>query len=210
MSATMTLIGLYNFDESLFDEMTVPDGLDRDTLIQTICLNSADFEVQYPDPEFSKRLIGQISRKWGRTFVKWKKALDLEYDPIYNYDRHEEWADEGTDTGTVKNDESATSSEKSSGNGDTETSVTTYDSGKYKPDGKSASKQSAESSGTDKSNRTETRDLRNGAKHTGHLYGNIGVTTSQQMLEAELEISYWNLYEHMADVFVRELCIAVY
>ena len=40
--------------------------------------------------------------------------------------------------------------------------------------------------------------------------GNIGVTTSQQMLEAELDIVTWNLYEHISDIFIDEFCILVY
>ena len=40
--------------------------------------------------------------------------------------------------------------------------------------------------------------------------GNIGVTTSQQMLQSELDIATWNLYEHIADLFVTEFCIMVY
>lgn len=45
---------------------------------------------------------------------------------------------------------------------------------------------------------------------TGRAWGNIGVTTSQQMLESELSISAWNLYEQITDLFVQEFCIMVY
>ena len=43
-----------------------------------------------------------------------------------------------------------------------------------------------------------------------NLYGNIGVTTSQQMLEAELNVGYWNIYERITDLFLREFCLLVY
>ena len=45
---------------------------------------------------------------------------------------------------------------------------------------------------------------------TGRAYGNIGVTTSQQMLEAELSLQEWNLYQHMIDLFKTELLIPIY
>lgn len=47
---------------------------------------------------------------------------------------------------------------------------------------------------------------------TYHLreVGNIGVTTSQQMLKAELELQYWNLYDHIADLFIGEMTTRVY
>lgn len=46
--------------------------------------------------------------------------------------------------------------------------------------------------------------------HDGLMYGNIGVTTSQQMLEAELEVAKFNLIQNISDMFVDEFCIKVY
>lgn len=204
-TAKLTLIGLYNYDDSIFSDMTLPEGIDRETLVNTI-LQSGEFEVQYPDWHFTKDLAEHIAKKWYRTFDKWYKALQLEYNPIYNYDRFEEWTDNGTDSGTVKNDGST--SETSGANGTTETQVSAYDSNTYQPDGKSISSQNANANG--QTANTETRDLATSGKHSGHLYGNIGVTTSQQMLESELELAKWNLYQHMADIFIEELCIMVY
>lgn len=46
--------------------------------------------------------------------------------------------------------------------------------------------------------------------HTSEIWGNIGVTTSQKMLQEELEIRKWNLYDFMSDRFVDECCVRVY
>lgn len=46
--------------------------------------------------------------------------------------------------------------------------------------------------------------------HYGRTHGNIGVTTSQQLLESELEIAKWNLYEHITDIFLEEFIIPIY
>lgn len=46
--------------------------------------------------------------------------------------------------------------------------------------------------------------------HTSEIWGNIGVTTSQKMLQEELEIRKWNLYDFMSDKFVDECCVRVY
>lgn len=43
-----------------------------------------------------------------------------------------------------------------------------------------------------------------------HAYGNIGVTTSQQMLESELELQRFNLYQQITDLYLKEMVIAVY
>ena len=47
--------------------------------------------------------------------------------------------------------------------------------------------------------------------HQGRRSGNIGVTTSQQMLEAELALrAKHNMYDIISDSFKRHFCIMVY
>lgn len=54
-------------------------------------------------------------------------------------------------------------------------------------------------------------DLSHGnTKHEGHMFGNIGTMTSQQMGEAEYQIARFNIYEQIADLFIKEFCICVY
>lgn len=49
------------------------------------------------------------------------------------------------------------------------------------------------------------------ATHTGHVSGNVGVTTSQQMIEAELRLRLgYNLYDIIAEEFKRRFCILIY
>jgi len=49
------------------------------------------------------------------------------------------------------------------------------------------------------------------ATHTGRVSGNIGVTTSQQMIESELRLRLgFNLYDIIADEFKRRFCILIY
>lgn len=61
--------------------------------------------------------------------------------------------------------------------------------------------QTTEESGSD----TETRN------YTLTRAGNIGVTTSQQMLESEILLRCkWNLYEIIAAAFRREFCVSVW
>lgn len=46
--------------------------------------------------------------------------------------------------------------------------------------------------------------------HGGRIHGNVGVTTSQQMLQSELDIARFNLINQITDLFLTELCICVY
>ena len=47
-------------------------------------------------------------------------------------------------------------------------------------------------------------------KHSGRVHGNIGVTTSQQMLQSELDLARFNLVQEITDLFVLEFCVMVY
>lgn len=47
-------------------------------------------------------------------------------------------------------------------------------------------------------------------KHTAYMYGNIGVTTTQQMIEAEREVVQFSVIEFIADDFKNEFCLSVY
>lgn len=58
---------------------------------------------------------------------------------------------------------------------------------------------------TDKTSGTGTRTL------NSRTYGNIGVTTSQQMLEAELTLTpKLDFYKHIADCFKVKYCVLIY
>lgn len=192
--AKITLIGLNNYcvarGYSLFDQVLIPSGIDRDMLIHAILLRSGDFEVLYPNPDFMQDVINSLFKRWYKTFAKWEKALNIEYDPLSNYDRKEEWTDSSNaDTSTY-----------SSSNSDGTLKVSSYDSDMMHDKEKSI--------GKNDSNITSRSNANN--KRTGRAYGNIGVTTSQQMLDSELTIARFNLYNQIADIIVRDICIMVY
>ena len=340
--AKITLIGMYQWmndqNDPLFKNLSVPAGMDRDKLINTILYHGAEFGVLYADPYFMQSMIGVWSDRYAHTLDRWVRALEIEYDPLENYDRREEWYDSGlrsktgntsrsgsevngysrsdaaventsktgSDTGSSsrsdvqigndKNENTGSSSDvKTSSSKDTTTNsnatsqttagtktgdqsedhkVSAFDSSSYqnkdKTDtnntGSDVTASQTNSSGTTnvdgnvnsveqhqssegqnaENNRIEnesTSDSRstsetgsgsritNGtgtdnkitsesgsdaeeeghsAVHTGRLHGNIGVTTSQQMLQSELDIARFNIYDEAADLFISEFCIYVY
>lgn len=61
-------------------------------------------------------------------------------------------------------------------------------------------------------NGTIDNDTTNDRDHDRDLYayGNIGVTSSQQLLTSELQVRYWNIYEHMSDIFLDEMAVRVF
>ena len=220
--AKITLIGFeewLNFtNKSLFDGLVLPDGIDPDTLKSNIFMQGGAFEVLYSNPDIMRNMITSWGQKWYRTFEKWIKALNIEYEPLDNYNRHEEWDDEGT--GERENKTTAESSRSIGTESEEEHADTTentrsaFDSESYQPHDKSETSGSSSGSTdtTDSMEGSGTLEEKTGNKssHKGHLWGNIGVTTSQQMLQSELDIAAWNIYEHITDLFIKEFCIPIY
>ena len=197
MQSKLTLIGLYNYDNSLFDNLILPTGIDTDTVKNQILMRCGEFELLYPDFDFMKLSILHFSKKHERTFQKWIDALNIKYDPLYNYDRKEEYTDTSAGSITGKSKPSQTTNTYTN-------EVSAFDSSGYQPKEKTTSQLTVNQEASDSS--TSNNIL----KHDAHLYGNIGVTTSQQMLQSELDIARFNLAEQIADIFCEEYCLMIY
>ena len=192
--ATLSLIGLYNYDNTLFDGLTLPAGIDKDICVNEILRRCGEFELIYSDLDFNKAMIAQFGNKHNRTFTKWVEGLAEEFNPLHNYDRHEIYTD------THKSNAVSNSATSTSSNADRK--VSAYDASTMQP----KENETSGGSGTGSAVNTSNDEV----KHEAHLYGNIGVTTSTQMLEDFLRVERWNIYEHIADIFCDEFCIPVY
>ena len=206
----LTMLGMYNYDNTLFDGLKLPEGIERETCINEIISRCDEFEIVYPNIEFLKFKIGHFGAKHYRTFDKWIKALGIEYDPLFNFDRNEEYEDitSGSASGTTKG-KSGTELQ-SDNRGNTERQVSAFDADDYSPKEKNidATGNTTKTDGTDESETSSKTDSK--VTHKARLYGNIGVTTSQQMLQSELDIARFNIYSQIADLFAEEFCIMVY
>lgn len=193
---------MQNAGYDLFEGLTLPEGLVKKTLTDNILLEGGEFEVLYSDPWALKNFISIWADREQATFKRWVDALAIEYAPLENYDRHEDWTDtldsDGTNSTTGTNDTSTS--------GTVTTDVSAYDSSNYQPKDKVTSSETIDNDTTENS----TSTLDNEGVHTGRIHGNIGVTTSQQMLESELELGYWNIYSRITDMFLKEFCIMIY
>lgn len=252
LTPKLTMIGLYNYDSAVFDELTLPDEIDREDFINSFLLTYGEFPIIYPSWDVMKFAIGVWSKKWYHSIERIILAMKEEYNPLHNFDRHEEYSDseaksggvteQGSTTGTITNDTTvrtldlthATNAEieterESSGN--TENTVSAYNASTYQPDNKSDSttsetgsdthSETATDTGTDTAvrnaqtagtqSRSESSEEDRSLMHTGHLYGNIGVTESVTMLMHELDVrSTHNIIDIVAEMLYREICIYVY
>ena len=199
---TIPLYSFYRWDDTLFDLLEVPDGIDKDKLIDNILLEAGERSVIYSDPEFLKNAIGIWSNTYQATFERWAKALAIEYDPLENYDRREEWTDErNTETST----EDTQTTEQTTSGTNTQTRVA-YPDNQWHDGIKDvdSGSQDVTVNGSGSGTGSET------AEHEGRIHGNIGVTTSQQMLQSELDLGYWNIIVKITDLFIENFIIMIY
>jgi hypothetical protein len=172
--------------------------------------------------------------KWSKLYA----TVTAEYDPIENYNMTETIHEEGSNTGTVQNESqaignntstetlthgkvettgsesdaeqhnkvygfnSATASDHDESTGHNEVTQTVTDSGEDETETVTNTDDSIESTRTDNlAHETETTHTRS---------GNIGVTTSQQMLTAERELQMWNFYNQVFSDLDSILCLKIY
>lgn len=197
MKAWLSILGLYNYDNSIFNLFVVPDGMDKELIINNILLECAEMEIIYPEPDIMKNAIGLWSNKQLESWARMYKTMQLEYDPIYNYDRFEEWLD--SNTATTHSNTNSNLNRK----GSTKHQVNAFNSGIT-----DSNIDSIDNTDTDNTN-TNSNNSAIGA-HSGHLYGNIGVTTSQQMLQSEIDISKFIVADYIIDQFKERFCLLVY
>lgn len=174
MVATLSLLGLYSFRGDILDDFKLPEGIDRDDFVEMLLFDTAELELLTPDPDIMKQLLG----RWSNVRVNaWAKMLDtetVEYNPIHNYDRTEDWVDDGT------------------GSSITDLSVAGFND---------ADMADRERTGTG----TTTQ-----SRHTARISGNIGVTTTQQMLESERESRKYSTVFEIIGEFKERFCLLVY
>lgn len=174
MMATLSLLGLYSFRGDILDDFKLPDGIDRDDFVEMLLFDTAELELLTPDPDIMKQLLG----RWSNVRVNaWSKMLEtetVEYNPIHNYDRQEDWVDDGT------------------GSSVTDLSVAGFND---------ADMADRERTGTG----TTTQ-----SRHTARISGNIGVTTTQQMLESERESRKYSTVFEIIGEFKERFCLLVY
>lgn len=209
----LTVEGLYNYDNTLFDGFNVPGGLVKQIAIDAILMRTRELEILYPDFNYMKNRITIWSNKYQ---INWKKLYDttvLEYNPIENYDRMEDWTDTDDETTSSARDNTikSTSTNEIMNSVNITDQNTAFNAGladhaKQITDGDTTENGSI--TNTEKENVNDGRTSRH--TKTGRAHGNIGVTTSQQMIQSERDLVVFNLYDVIAESFIEHFCLMVY
>ena len=181
MAAKLSALGLYRWNHNLFDNMVLPEGLEKDEVIHAILEETAELEILYSDPDYLQESIGHWSAARLQSWEKMQAAITAEYNPIWNKD--------GTIRETYNYGAISTS-----GNSTDKVAGFNSDTTHNREQAESAARQEAH---TDTTERIEQ--------------GNIGVTESSAMVRHEVELRReFNIYKIITEDFKRHYCLMVY
>lgn len=161
------------------------------------------------DPEFIDAYLAGIAeifwKLYGENLLKQYAVYSIQYDPIKNYDMEESGYDDktGTDTQTKSGNQTRAMSGQHKTTGSTTTKTKGYNSTDYVDTDKVENTDTTSYGGdgnvgdtetTTYNNVTNQMSYNNNVNHSITRSGNIGVTTSQQMIQSEIDLWQWNFY----------------
>ena len=222
-SATLSLLGLMNWDDTILDNLALPDGVDSDIMKNTIMMECAELEILYSQPEFLKQAITIWSDSRLDTWSRLYKAFTMDYNPIWNVDGTETETEvhsntfTSNSTGTYTDKGSSKGTSNSDGRENNTHSVTGYNSNSLVTESADSNTNSIDVTNTNSSETSgnannQKNDTDNGTvTRTKKRGGNIGVTMTQQMLSAELDIRpELNIYRYICEEFKNRFCLMIY
>lgn len=214
LRSTMSLLGLYNANNHLFDNVVFPEALDRNTIIDNLLAETAELEVLYTDPDFMSLMLETWSKKQITVWNELYATTQYVYNPIWNKDgtRIETRDLHGTDN--LDRDYSDNETRNFSGSASSTTTDSVY--GFNSTTAADASKSVGSGSTTDTG--TGSHVIRDDADRTtsdtGTVtileQGNIGVTSTQELIERQRAVVQFNVIDYIIADFKKRFCLMVY
>lgn len=100
----LSIMGLWNYDNSIFDSMVLPEQLDRQALVGELLTQLAELELVYTNPDTIKFTLSS----WSRTRLPvWQHLYDTtmyKYEPLNTYNMETIGKKTGNITGNSKDD----------------------------------------------------------------------------------------------------------
>ena len=106
MRDTLSIIGLYSYDPTIFEAVTAisatvadADGAEHTAtiaahkIVDNILSDCAELEILYTQPDYLKFAIGNWWERKAPIYTALLETTLYKYDAIANYDRREEWTD---------------------------------------------------------------------------------------------------------------------
>ena len=157
------------------------------------------FNFIYISDDFTElgSIISNLSEIYNNEYTTKVGLLLKDYNPIENYNSSETetTSSENTTTSGNENTTTTTSSSRTENSGETTNKVSPYDSENFSNDNNSNSSNTSTVNGTDSTSISDSGNISSNGTTSRTLTrkGNIGVTTTQQMIESEYELRAKNL-----------------
>ena len=148
--------------------------------------------------DISQTIITQWSNLfkalYGNKYARFLEMIDVDYNPIENYDRYESLLKEYSNSGTSSED----ASRGNTGTVTTVDQIEGFNSASFQDSDKvTRTDNLSESNDIDREHADKGKE-----ENTNHIHGNIGVTTAEQMLTGYTDFwSRFNLLEYMCRDF---------
>lgn len=211
----------YTIDE-IFKDIKLPNSFDKETLINTIMLKCMQYQPLYVEMPILNQIIKNFFNVNYMNFNKIGYLYDLEYqkdyNPIWNKDGNYVEEESYTKSNTFNSNEygsdSNTKKEILGSNGSEVNQISAYDSNEFQNNKKITNENQEDNTITDKYTNSKNKNDNGEEKFTHKIerkeQGNIGVTTTAQMLKEEFDVQQdvkYNKYEIIANMFYDELFI---
>lgn len=197
----MSICELYGIDE-IFKGINIPDSYDKEVLINTILSECMMYQPLYVELPILNQLIINFFNVHYTDFMKLAYLYDLQYENDYN----PIWNKDGSyiEKESYTKDNSFNSNSNENSNSNNINQVSAYDSGDFQNNNKDTL--------TSNENRTKNDSGKENFNHSIERQekGNIGVTTTMNMIKEEMNVhkdNSYNKYEIVAKKFYDEFFI---
>lgn len=230
--ATLSIAGLYNYDDSIFDGFRVPESIadKRQDIIDEICLEAGQLTLVYTNATVMKFAIEKWTNLNFKIWEEMQATREYVYNPIWNKDgtyteletrnlqgTHQETAaglntvtKEGEIDTQIENINEAENIKSVQGFDSTDWAQAEKEEGTGSASGaeNTASRDVTESSFQDGKQGTtsDTGTIR----HERTEQGNIGVTTTQQMIKEQRDVVQFSTERFIIDSFIDRFCLLVF
>lgn len=208
--ATMSVMGIYNYcngNPDIFSGFKVPEGVDRDGLINKILFDTSEMECLYPNP-----LVLQLGiTAWADTNIQqWSRLWETctyEYDPFENYDITEEYKRTPNLTHNTNRTPNLIQTSKNSGTDTSDSFVVPFnDNANLVQNGQQkatlGTQNTINNTGSEQTNITEGGS----DEFIRHTYGDASVRSASQVILEMRQERLWSFYQYVIDSFIDNFC----
>lgn len=199
--AVLNFFDILAIRPNFFEDADIDGRLDKEEIKMAILERCGTLFPLYTNSEMFKNFSDSFFKQRKNIISKLIDTTQLDYNPIDNYNRVEEINRDYKETSKNETETDGNSTRQSN----QESKVSAYDSNEYLP----KEQITGNSTDTDKSGTKGSGSNTIVEKITNRTQGNIGVTTTQKMIESERKVVLFNVYKWIAIEFEQNFFILV-